>query len=891
MTKEMEFCLLGPLLIRSRGGAVPIQRGRQRAVLATLLLSANRLVPTDELAETLWGDSPPPAAGATIRNHIKRLRQALGDDDKSRISTQPHGYMISIAVGELDIAKFETLLTAARQAAQGHIWDVAADQARTALTLWRGEPLSDVEPRTLADGAAPRLTELRLQALEVRIDADLHLGRQAEVVLELQQLAGAHPLRENLHRLLMSALVRCGRQAEALAAYQRARRVLVDELGIEPGFELRELHAQILAGDPGPTGAAAGHAPTAAIAVAPRQLPAAARYFTGRQAELDTLTALTQAPDQAAGSGGTVVISAIDGMAGIGKTALAVHWAHGHADWFPDGQLYVNLRGFDPSGTPVDTATAARGFLDALVVPPARIPVELDAQLALYRSRLADTRTLIVVDNARDENQVRALLPGSAGCMVLVTSRNRLPGLVGVDRGKTGGGGETDVRAGMQAQQAEHAGGAGAERGVGPREHRARHQSGDPARRPGAGAPRHTPQTGPAVCWRKRRRHARGVLVVLPHAQHPRRPRVPPAGPASRPEHRSHRHRQSCRDRPRPGPYAAEQARAYDTDDDQHDALHRMLDYHLHTTRTAYALMHPNLLPLDLDDPRSGVTLEPLADRDQALNWYRAEHPGLRATVAAALDAGFDSHAWRIAWGWAMFLDRGGQWQDLAAISEIALAATERAKDQAGQAFAHRAWGNAAGALGSYLEAHAHLRQASALYAALGNGVHQGMTNHSMAMLSERERRFTDALDQEHQALNLFRAADFSMGQVMALNGICWYNTLLGWHDRALTYGAQALDLARQIGSVDREAAILDSLGYVHHHLGQHAEAITYYRRAHHLFQRAGDLYDQGETLIHLGDTYHATGDSTAAREAWQQALAILDDLQHPDADQVRTKI
>ena len=246
----MEFCLLGPLAVRRDGVAVPIPPGKQRVLLAALLLDAGRVISLDELAETMWGPAPPRSARVTVQNYVKRLRSALGDAGHARIATQPGGYVISVAPGELDVSRFGALLASARVAAGAGRWDLAAREARAALSLWRGEPLADVDSDALARCETPRLAEMRLQALELRIDADLHLGRHAEVIAELRWLTGAHPLCEHLHAQLMLALYRDDRQGEALAAYRQARRLLVDELGVEPGARLRELHQRMLAADP-----------------------------------------------------------------------------------------------------------------------------------------------------------------------------------------------------------------------------------------------------------------------------------------------------------------------------------------------------------------------------------------------------------------------------------------------------------------------------------------------------------------------------------------------------------------------------------------------------------------------------------------------------------------
>lgn len=251
MVTGTEFGLLGPLTVRCSGAVIPIQAGRQRTVLAALLLSVGRVVPVDELAEMLWGPVPPPTARVTVQNYVMRLRKALGSTAGARISTRTPGYLMQVDAGELDVTRFEELLGDARAAARDGSWDQAATWARGALGLWRGEPLADVDSEVLSAREVPRLDELRLQALETRIDADLHLGRHAEIVAELRKTVGTHPLREHLHGLLMLALYRDGRQAEALVAYQAARRMLVEELGTEPGAALRRLHHQVLTADSG----------------------------------------------------------------------------------------------------------------------------------------------------------------------------------------------------------------------------------------------------------------------------------------------------------------------------------------------------------------------------------------------------------------------------------------------------------------------------------------------------------------------------------------------------------------------------------------------------------------------------------------------------------------
>jgi DNA-binding SARP family transcriptional activator len=425
----MEFRILGSLEAFAAGVQVGVPAGRQRAVLAALLLHANRVISAQRLTEVLWGSAPPPTARAAVQNYVKRLRDALGEPGRTQILTRPPGYLIALSDDELDLTSFESALEGARAAARGGSWEAAAGQAAAALELWRGEPLADVESDVLAGSELPRLMEMHLQAVETRIEAAVHLGHGGDFVGELRQLVTANPLREHLHALLMSALHACDRQAEALSVYREARGVLVAELGAEPGLELRELQQRILAGEPGlgrPAAAATGAARAAGPGRAvPRELPAVVAHFVGRGPEIASLTSLLGGGSEQP----AVVISAIGGTAGVGKTALAVALAHQVADRFPDGQLYVNLRGFDPD-EPLPAAEALASFLRALGVPGKDVPEDADERARRYRSLVAGRRMLVLLDNARDADQVRPLLPGTAGCAAIVTSRDALAGLV-----------------------------------------------------------------------------------------------------------------------------------------------------------------------------------------------------------------------------------------------------------------------------------------------------------------------------------------------------------------------------------------------------------------------------------------------------------------------------
>jgi DNA-binding SARP family transcriptional activator/Tfp pilus assembly protein PilF len=987
----MEFGLLGSLVVRRDGATVPVQRGNQRALLAALLLHANQVVATDQIVETLWGPGPPPSAQVTIRNYVRRLRQAFGDADRDRIVAQPNGYLISVAADELDVARFEGLLRSARAAARDGSWAAAAEAAGSALSLWRGTPLADVESDTLTSRQSPRLAEMRLQALETRIEAELHLGRHADMTAELQHLASEYPLREQLHALLMLALYRCGRQGDALAVYREAHRQLADELGVEPGPALRELNQRILQSDPalliqpsaedaglpqdggavageaaapgpgagpvpteaGGTGAAAGAGTAAAsgmggaaasetgsaggtgvaFAVVPRQLPRAPAGFLGRAAELGALTA---ALDQAGPrTPGTVVISAIGGTAGVGKTALAVHWAHQVAHRFPGGQLYVNLRGFDPSGAPVTPGEAIRGFLDALDVPAARIPLDLPAQAGLYRSVAADRKMLIVLDNARDEQQVRPLLPASPGCLVVVTSRGQLTGLAAADDARLV---SLDLLGDAEARQMLSAK-LGADRAAAEPDAVAQIarlcaylplalavaaaraaarpglplsalaaelrdaagrldvlDTGDPAASVRAVFSWSTEQLGPAAAQMFR------LLGIHPG------PDISAAAAASlagvgEPEARrllAELIRAHLITEHVPGrfafhdllrAYAAEQAQAGQDDQARQAATGRMLDHYLHTATRAALLLDPAREPITLAPPRPGVVPGQPADHREALAWFEAEHQVLLAAVALAARSGFDAHAWQLPWAMTSFMQTRGRWQEWAAAQRTALAAATRLGDAGAQALSGRLLAMACIEFGDHDEARGHFADSLELYQRLGNRLGQARIHLSLGVLAGRQERYADAIGHAEQALRLYQEIGDKTSEAVTLNNVGWYHCLLGDYQQARTFCRRALTLSAETGDRRHEGHAWDSLGRAEHHLGNLAEAAACYQRALSLDREVGDRLNEAQTLTHLGDTYQAASELGQAPDAWQQALDILDDLDHPDAEKVRARL
>ncbi|MEU1454134.1 AfsR/SARP family transcriptional regulator [Streptomyces avermitilis] len=484
---ELRFGLLGPPVLYDADGEVrPIGSGKMRALLAALLLEPGRVVSVDALKDALWGDAPPASAQASLQNHVTRLRRLLGDDDPERLRAVPPGYLLRVGEGELDVRVFGEHVAAARAAHAGGDWERTARECAAALALWRGTPLSGLPPETGGHALVQRLGEARLLAREWGYDAELHLGgaRLAALVPELAALVAEHPLREAFHRLLMLALHGTGRQAEALAVHRDLRERLIEELGVEPGPAVREAHLKILREGacgaaprgrpavvpvPGEEGTGAGEgsaegsndegkgaregagedsegstaraavpaAPAApavpAVAAGttpprPAQLPPAPAHFTGRA---EVRAELLRALDPERGSSAVAVLS---GMAGVGKSALALHAAHGLRKRFSDGQLYVNLHGATPGMVPLAPGQALASLLRDLGVEARRVPEHPDAAAALLRSLLAPTRTLMVLDDAANAAQIRQLLPGGAECAVIVTSRSPLTALDGARR-------------------------------------------------------------------------------------------------------------------------------------------------------------------------------------------------------------------------------------------------------------------------------------------------------------------------------------------------------------------------------------------------------------------------------------------------------------------------
>jgi DNA-binding SARP family transcriptional activator len=959
---EMEFCLLGPLLVRRGGILVPVPPGQQRALLAALLLRAGRPVPVDDLAEVLWGSRPPRSARTSLQNCVMRLRRSLGEDaGVSRITTQPEGYLVSVGAGELDVERFESSLAAAREAARAGVWVAAAAQLRAALSLWRGQPLSGVPSDTLALREVPRLAEMRLQALEARINADLHLGRHTDVIIELRQLTAAHPLQERLHALLMIALYRNGQQAGALAAYQAAREVLVNELGAEPGRELRQLHQQILTADaalavhahagaiagspetrqtsPGQqTGPEAPHQRPAAQgadrAVLPRQLPRAIPGFIGRAEHLESLSAaLAQADRQ----GSPRPIWVISGAAGVGKSSLALRWAHSVVDRFPDGQMHVDLRGFGPAGPPATLGQLIRRMLDMLQGPAERTPASLDAQLDLYRSLLADKRVVVVLDNARDPDQVRALLPAGPGCLVLVTSRDRLLGLAAshgahlltldvftdaeahelLARGlpsRSRPGKEEEAAAAEIIRLCDRLPLALAIVVARAQSQRVRTLAalandlrGAPVRLDALDAGDARASVRTVFSWSHRELTPAAARTFRFLGLH-RGPDIstqavaglagmtlPDAQKVTAELTRVHMitehapQRFAVHDLLRA--YAIEELRDHEDDTERRAAVRRVLDYYLYTSYTAALSINQARDALELAPACAGSMPEEISERGRAYDWFRAEYQVLLQAVSLAVDNGYDDYAWQIPWTLVNFFDQQGYWQDWIATHQIALSAAQRSDNLLGQASSHQNISIVYVHLGHYDAAQSHLQRAITLNRKLGIRAGQARCLLDIARAFECQDRYRDALEHASTARKIYEELGHQFGQARALNAVGWNYAHLGNIRHAIICCQQALAIHGQLGNRMGQAATLDSLGYAHTQLGQHTDAVDCYQRALDLLGRGERTYQHACVLTELATSYQAARNDVAATDASLEALSILQALRHPDADRTRARL
>jgi DNA-binding SARP family transcriptional activator len=923
--EAIRFEILGPMRVADGGQTRPIAGARQRVVLGALLERANQPVPAERLAEVVWDGTPPQTAVPTLRSYVMRLRRDLGPRAATRILTRDNGYVAQVEECELDALLFESRCRATDAAAHEGDWSKTADAADRALALWRGTPLVDVPSQALHEAWLPRLEQLRLQVREWHAEAALHLGRNEQLIQPLRELIAAHPLRERFHVQLMLALYRAGRQAEALGAYQDARRVLVENLGIEPGAELRSLHARILAGDvepfpaaptrPGVEGRPAESASSPVAGTVPRQLPASAKHFIGRRAELGELTGLLDETDVA---GGTVVISAIDGMAGIGKTALAVHAAHRLAEKFPDGQLFIDLHGYTQGQPPRTADEALVWLLRALGVPSERVPQDGEQAAALYRQRLADTRTLIVLDNAVNEAQVRPLLPGTGSCLVLVTSRRRLKALddaytVALDLlapadavallCAVAGPGRIppdDPLADEVAQLCGYlplalriAASLLRHRPSWPLEHlatqlRDQHQRvtalTDGERELAAIFDLSYTSLDPPS-----RRLWRGLgLIPGPDLDAYAAAALTQCHPVTAAELLEGLVDHNLLIAYAPGRYRlhdllrahARDLTAADPAPEREEAVDRLLHYY---ARTAYAASIPiarNPRPAPGDDRAPGHS-PAVSDPEAARSWLRAEHQNADAALGLAFARGLDGHAIALAAALAEILQIDGPFTHAVEIHRNAAETAERLGRPAAHANALTDLGRIYALIGGYPGAGDAHAKALELYRALGHRLGEANALTDLARVRYLTGGVPEAADALPRALELYRALGNRHGEANTLSDLGRVGILTGDYPGAADVLTRALGIYRALGNRSGEAIALTNLGRVRYVSGDLPGARDAQTGALELHRALGNCYGEAGALTDLGRVGILTGDYSGAADVLTAALELYYALGH----------
>ncbi|WP_439661880.1 BTAD domain-containing putative transcriptional regulator [Lentzea sp. HUAS TT2] len=889
---RVEYRVLGPLEVLLDGVPVAVPAGRCRVLLATLLLHANKSVPVAEIVERLWDGTPPTSdrAGKTLHMVVTRLRQALGE--ASCVRTRAGGYVAVVEPEQLDLFRFRAHLN--------------AGEHTEATALWRGPVLANVTSESLHRDLVPALAEERLGALEKRIDADLELGVAAELVPELRALTRQHPLREVFWAQLMLALHRSGQQADALAAYQEVSAVLGEQLGVMPGARLREAQQQVLAG--GLPAAPPHHH-------VPRQLPTALPHFVGRELELDRLDAVH--------ASGQLVIN---GSGGIGKTSLAVQWAHRIAGRFPDGQLYSDLRGFDPTGAPVNPVSTARDFLLALGVPVAEIPSGTEAMLECYRSLLARRRVLVLLDNVRDVAQVRPLLPGGSRSLAVITSRNRLRGLVTQDRAF-----QLDVL-GPQESMVLFAGRVGTQRVA------AEHVAAARLVELCAGLPLALAVVAARATLDQ---HPLGMLVEeLEHAAldaldtddpltsvravfswtfgwlsdeaarlfvllglHPG-PDVTEPAATSLMAHasaealdelvrysliNSQNGRYRLHDLMRA--YAAEEAAHRLSAAERTAAQQRFFDHLMHSALAATLKSDPLRQPITTPDPAPGAVVLAFGVSTDADRWYAGERAVFGPAVEAAGEEGFDGHVWRTVWAIRHFLLATGRAREGERLQRLAVAAAVRAGDLEGECRARRGLVSCLIPAQEFDEAEHQLREAVALDERLGDLV--GLSNdlRGLAYLLARQGRYVHALDPLRRALDVARRSGDRIELASVAASLAFVHHELGDHLEAAARAEQARDMYLELVPDERDTVVAsnrDTLGSIYRALGRYEEAEANYLRSVELQATLSYRHHQADTLVRLADMKRELGELDTARDYYLAALDVYDDLGHDQADDVR---
>ncbi|WP_206795738.1 BTAD domain-containing putative transcriptional regulator [Amycolatopsis sp. MtRt-6] len=921
----LSFGVLGPLQVQRDGVPVPVTGPKVRALLAALLMRANTTVSLDRLTELLWGEDPPETARKSIQVHAVRLRRALGD---GVVETQPTGYLLRVRPAQHDLLRFRELTAAARAEPRP---ETERELLAAALACWRGPVLADLPAEVLGREDVDQPAEERLRAQERYFEVSLELGRPGEITDELAGVTREHPWREAFWALYLEALHRSGRRADALETYRAVHRMFTDELGVGPGERLRRAHRAVLADE-----AAAEPPAVAQPEFRPRQLPPDVATLVGRTRLLSLLDEAI-GPDRAPGTHPPIAL--LVGPAGVGKTAAAVHWAHRAARHFPDGQLFADLQGYSTVPALAQLEVLTR-FSHALGVRPGQVPTDLADAAALYRSVLADRRVLIVLDNVAGPDQVRALLPGSAGCAVLITSRDRLGGLTAT----------VDTRLVELAELPPDDSLALLASVVGAARVAAEDDVARELVRLCAGLPLALRIVAANLAlWPDR--SLRGYLAELAGPDLLGRLAVPgaeqlgvrrafdlsfdtvspaaarffrllglvpgadvgvagaaalaavadsQAGRLLRELAASHLV-QPCGD-DRFGlhdllrAYAAERARDELSAAERAAALDRLFGYYLRAAAGAATALYPDLQRLP-DAPESGEAVEPA----EARRWLLAEHGNVLAAIRWAAGPDQDPFAWR-----AADLLRGffhshrldAEWQ---AAATAGLAAARRAGDERAAGAMRHSLGALAWSRGDYETALAELEAAQASYRAAGAREGADSVLHALGVVHLDLGRLDRAIEHFTAAL----AGTLRSGtSIRAANGLINLGAVLIEHGRlaeGIERNERALTLCRRLGSPHAAAIAQCNLGYGYRVSGDLARARAVLTEALETLRELGSRDDEADALVRLAAVHRATGDLdqawpaarlavTVAREAGNQrfevdALGALGDLHRQAGD------
>jgi DNA-binding SARP family transcriptional activator/tetratricopeptide (TPR) repeat protein/DNA-binding XRE family transcriptional regulator len=946
----LDIGLLGPLRVRRDGVAVQVSQARLRCLLGLLAVQPGQVVGRDQIVDALWGQAPPDTCLELVHTYVARLRGLLEPHRPRRapgrvVVGAGGGYRLEVDAERLDMLRFDELAARAQHAQQAGEPETAYQLLGQALGVWRGPVLVDLDAGLRQHPAVVALAQRRLAVGLAYADLAIGLGRGGQAVAPLRMLGLEEPLHEGLHARLMLALAGCGQQAAALELFVQLRARLADELGIEPGTEVADVHLRILRQqlpgpareqpgliqqpDPGSDQAASAASP-APVQATPAQLPADVATFTGRtrqRAELDRLLA-------PGGDTTAIVISAIAGTAGVGKTALAVHWAHRVHDRFPNGQLYVNLRGYAPT-PPVRPLEALAGFLHALGVPAEQVPVDLDEAAGVYRTLLTGRRMLVLLDNARSAEQVRPLLPGSPGCLVLVTSRDRLSGLVAKEGARRlildvltpdeAVGllarilGEERVAAEPRAARelAEVCGllplalriaaaNLADQPGQSIAGHVARLRQGDRlAELAVDGDPQAAVGTAFDCSYATLDAGAQRLFRLLglvpgPEVTPPGAAALVgmPVGQAARLlERLAGAHLLEPRAPGRFGfhdllrRYAHQRVQDEDGEPERQSATSRLYSWYLHTADRAAGLLYPDRVRLPLPDTPAGL---PMAESDEpggALAWLDAERANLVAAVQQAAEHGPRPPAWLLADTLGGFFWHHRHLGDWIAVAHAGMRAAAGAGEPQVQAAAHRNLGMAQACSGDYALAAEHFTDALALARQAGWVDGQAACLGDLAFVSSELDRQEQAADHLTQALALHRQTGHKAGQAMALSNLGHVHQQLGRPEQAADHLAKAVALHHELGSRNGEAIALDNLAEVCRDLGRLDDARTHLSEALAVHREIGNRYDEAYDLNVLATVQRDAGHSIPAMELAQAALTVAREIGDPriQADALNT--